>query len=120
MNKSQISLAKKLHSQGNAEELYEHIKLDINREDPYAMYFYSTISLVEWDETAEEFDKRRLRCLKKAVDGEVADAAYQLASIYLYGEGVIQDREQGKYYAKLANKFGHPHAKALLDQLQQQ
>ena len=118
MNKRRISLAEELHSQGKAKELYELIKLDVEKEDPYAMYFSSTISLNEWHESEEEFDERRIRCLKKSVEGKVPAAAYQLACCYLYGEGVARDWEKGRYYARLASEYGHPHAGALLDQLE--
>ena len=118
MNKRKISFAEELQSQGKAKELYELIKIDVEVEDPYAMYFFSTISLEEWHESDEEFDERRIRCLKKSVEGKVAVAAYQLACCYLYGEGVALDWERGKHHAKLASEYGHPHAGALLDQLE--
>lgn len=111
MNKEEIKIAKSLYDSGAVNELYALIKPQIEKEDPYALYFYSTFSFPEWNESEQEFDKRNVDCLTKAADGGVVEAMYRLSSYYLLGDMVEKDESRGEKYLSDAVEQGYGPAK---------
>ncbi|WP_020560563.1 SEL1-like repeat protein [Thiofilum flexile] len=103
MNALEIARAKKLYDQGSARKLYNYIKKYLDRHDPYAPYFYSTISLTEWNESYEQGESRRVKLLIESADAGVPEAAYQLACCYLSGgDGVERNWNTALKYIKQA------------------
>lgn len=117
MNKKEIELVQSCHENGDAEGIFNLIKKYLDQDEPNALYYYSTISLPEWNESEVEMDERRVSLLKRAASGGVPVAMYQLACVYLYGEGVQRDREKGVHFARLSAESGYKYGQELLDQL---
>ncbi len=98
MNQEDISRAKALSAEGLVSELYEFIKPFLEKDDPYALYFYSGFSLVEMNESDEEYDKRYVDLLTKAAAANVPEALYRLSTLYFAGDTVELNVEMGKCY----------------------
>jgi TPR repeat protein len=111
MNQYDISKANELYEKGLVSELNEFLKPFLDNDDPYALYFCSRFSLVEWDETDEEFDQRSLVFLTKAAKADVVEAMYQLSSLYFTGDTVVKDVAKGKRYLDRALELNFGPAK---------
>jgi len=111
-----IEFASKLFDNGKFTELYEFISVFVEAREPNALYFYSKISLSEWNESGDQFDQRRLKLLSESSDGGIGEASYQLACCYLYGEGLEIDRDKAEFYIDRAIEAGHASAKLLKQQ----
>jgi tetratricopeptide (TPR) repeat protein len=118
MNSLEIAKAKDLHAQGKAEELYHFIKKYLDKNDPYAIYFYSTISLADWNESYDQQESRRIKLLIESADGDVPEAAYQLACCYLAGDGVEMSWDRAVEYIKKAMEKQYEPAIVMHAQLQ--
>ena len=106
-----------LLDEGECSKVYKLIKDDIKLNDLFALYLYSTFSLPEWHESAEESDQRRIQLLTEAAKGGVSEAAYQLACCYLYGEGINRDLNLALKYAQNSSDLGYRHATTLAEQI---
>jgi len=81
MDQQSIDKANKLYDEGLISELHEFIKPYLEINDPYALYLSSSYSLAEWNESAEEHDKRRVDLLSKAAEANIPGAMYQLSAL---------------------------------------
>ncbi len=111
MNQDEICKANELFDEGLVSELYEFIRPFLKINDPYALYFSSCFSLVEWNESGEDFDRRNLDLLTKAAAADVAPAMYLLSSSYFTGDTVKMDVQVGKSYLDRALELGYEPAK---------
>lgn len=109
-------LAEKLLEEGNASELYELIAPYLEHRDPVALYYWSCISLADWGESDEDFDRRRVELLEEAADKGVARALYRLACCYMFGEAVEQNEPKARDLAQRALEGGYEPAKHLVQQ----
>ncbi len=100
MDQEKIDKANKIYDEGPMAELHKFIKPFLEKNDPYAFYFYSRFSLA--NESNEEYDKRYVDSLTKAAKGNVPEAMYQLSALYFNGDTVELDIEKGKYYLNKA------------------
>lgn len=114
MNQDEISKATKLYDGGLIEKLYEFIKPFIEKNDPYALYFYSRFSLSEWEESDEDFDQRSFSLLSKAAEAGVVEAMYQLSSLYFTGDTVSMNQQVGQGYLDRAAELNYGPAKLTL------
>ena len=111
MNEDEIRKANELFEGGLISDLHYFIRVFLEKNDPYALYFYSRYSLAEWNESDEEFNLRNLDSLTKAANGGVAAAMYRLSSLYYTGENVEVDRCKGMAYLDKALALGYGFAK---------
>jgi TPR repeat protein len=111
MNQDEIIKANRIHDYGSASELYDYIKPFLEKDDPYAFYFYSRFSLREWNESDEEFDKRSLDFLTRAAEDNVVEAMHQVSIFYLLGDTIEMDIERGKWFLDGAVDLGFGPAK---------
>ena len=109
MDQEAIDRAKKIYDEGDMEELHEFIKPFLEKNDPYAFYFYSRSSLK--NESNEEYDKRYVDSLIKAAKGNVPEAMYQLSALYFTGDTVELDVHKGKDYLDRAMELNYGFAK---------
>jgi len=111
MDREEVLKAYEIYDRGLVDELHEYIKPFLDNDDPYALYFYSTFSLAEWDESLEEMDKRRVELLIRAAKGDVPEAMYQLSALYFVGDTVDMDVDTGKRYLNNALDLNYKYAK---------
>ncbi|TAA47263.1 SEL1-like repeat protein [Corallincola spongiicola] len=117
MNDKDREKIEEFYDREEIDELYIFLKSHIEKEEPYALYIYSSFSLPIWNETDEEFDERRIRLLKKSSSLGCPEAMYQLACCYLYGEGIERDVSKCIECATQAANLGYKYAETLLEQL---
>jgi TPR repeat protein len=86
----------------------------LEKDDPYVLYFCSSFSLSEWDESNEDYDNRYVDYLTKAAEGNVAEAMCRLSSLYFTGEIVAVNIEIGKGYLDRAMELNLGLAKLLV------
>lgn len=111
MNDLEISKAQELSDCGLTREMHDFIKPFLDDNDPYAIYLSGSYSLSEWNETAEEFDRRNIECLLRASNQGVAPAMYRLSSAYYTGEYLNVDMDLYKHYLSKAFELGFGPAK---------
>lgn len=103
-----------LHKEGDAGALFKLIQPFLEKDDPYAHYFYSRIGLTEWNESVEAMERRMLKHLQIAAEGGVPEAKFHLGCMHLWGEdgvGVEKDQIKCARLIKEAAEAGHSEAK---------
>lgn len=111
MNEDQVCKANNLFDSGLTSELYEFIKPFLKVNDPIAMYFYSCVSLSEWNESDEDFDRRNIELLEKSASAGFAPAMYRLSALYFTGDKGKIDVVAGKRLLDEAFEMGYGPAK---------
>lgn len=106
MNQHDVNAAEELFQAGSADKLYELLLPFLKEEDPLALYYYSKFSLSEWKESREDYDRRSIECLKKAVEGGVPEAMYRMALYYFVGDGVEKNPCKGRQLLDSAAEAG--------------
>jgi len=80
-------------------------------DDPYALYISATFSSGEPIESEQDYAKRYAQQMKKASEGGVAEASYQMGVNHLYGDDVPQDNSLASEYFERAISQGHSYTK---------
>ena len=97
---------------GDAEVLWDLIKPYLEKDDPYAHYFYSCFGLPEWNESDEELERRMLKHLQIAAEADIPNAKFRLGCLHFCGAyGVEEDKVKCSRFIKEAAEAGHSEAK---------
>jgi TPR repeat protein len=111
MDEKSRKKAFELHEEGDASALFEFIQPFLEKDDPYAHYFYSRFSLREWNESHEEFERRSLKHLQIAADRGVREAKFALGCDHMFGDFYAEvNQEKGARLIKEAAEMGHSEA----------
>ncbi|MCO7226013.1 tetratricopeptide repeat protein [Pleionea sp. CnH1-48] len=107
MSPDEIQQAQTLMSNGELQALYDLLRPFIEQNEPNALLFYSSFTLDDWNESDEVFMQRSFSNLQQASKAGLAEASYQLAAHYLYGEDTF-DLQQATHYFENAIEQHHP------------
>lgn len=99
-----------LDTLGDSSVVYELIKPLLNKNNPAALFLYSTFSVVGM-ETEEEFETRRMDLLNKSAERGYLPAIYELAVCYDLGDMIEQDHTKAGNLYKQAAEAGYAKAK---------
>jgi len=89
------------------EELQRTLAPYLAKSDPFALYLTAKFSVAISNETDEEFSKRSAEQMKKASEGGVSEASYQMGVNHLYGDDVPKDYALASKYFERAISQGH-------------
>ncbi|MBF7073971.1 sel1 repeat family protein [Glaciecola sp. MH2013] len=106
MRESELLLANTMLENAEFKKLLDFLEPFLKQDDGDAILLSRQFGLDEWNESAEEFEERRLKCLKKAAAQEHPEALYSLSALYLNGEHVELDIELGKAYLDRSLELG--------------
>ncbi len=99
-----------LNTLGDCSVVYELIKPLLIKNNPAALFLYSTFSVAGM-ETDDEFDIRRMELLNKSAESGYLPAIYELAVCYDLGDLVEQDHTIAGGLYKKAAEAGYAKAK---------
>ena len=112
MDEKSRKKAFELHEEGDAQALFLLIQPFLEKDDPYAHFFYSRIGLTEWNESVEAMERRMLKHLQIAAEGGVPDAKFHLGCLHFVGDdGAEKDQIKCARLIKEAAEAGHSEAK---------